>query len=113
MKFVTGWASAREATSRSASPPRLAHADLGQRLTELGDERPLHLLDHLGQGGIEAEAGLDRDGEQVKRVRQLERHVHRPLADLPTEPELRRQEADGQATNAEQDIEWEAADGEE
>ncbi len=33
--------------------PGSSHADLGQRLPELVDERPLHLLDHLGQGRVE------------------------------------------------------------
>ena len=52
------------------------HADLGQRLAELVDERPFHLLDDLGERGVEAEAGLDRDRQQVERVRQLEDHGH-------------------------------------
>ncbi len=48
---------------------RLADANLCERPAELVGERTLGLLDDLGQRGVEAETGLDRDGEQVERVR--------------------------------------------
>ena len=73
---------------------RATHADLGERLPELVDQRALHLLDDLGQRGVEAEAGLDRDGQQVERVGQLQDHGHRARADPAAQPELGRHVAD-------------------
>ena len=38
---------------------------------ELLDERSLHVLGQLRDRAVEAESGLDADGEQVERVRQV------------------------------------------
>ena len=65
-----------------------AHPDLGQGLAELVNQGPFHLLDHLGERRIEAQAGLHGDGKQVQGVRQLEDHLQGSGPDAPTEPEL-------------------------
>ena len=80
--------------SRRASRRRATHPDLGQRLPELVDQRAFHLLDHLGQRRVEAEAGLDRDGQQVERVGQLQDHVHRARPNPAAQPELGTDEAE-------------------
>ena len=102
MKLLTGWESARVRDITQRVPPGATHPHLGQRLAELVDERPIHLLHDLGERGVEAEARLDRDREQVERVRQLERHRHAPPADPAAEPELRRHESEAGAEEGEE-----------
>ena len=71
MNAATSGVAARSASFLSAScrdsPIRISPSV--ER--ELLGERALHVLRQLGDGAVEAEAGLDRDGEQVERVRQL------------------------------------------
>ena len=72
----------------------LADAHLVERERELLAERPFDLLGDLHDGGVEAEAGLDADGEQVECVREI---LAKPLltrADLLVEDEVRSDEAD-------------------
>ena len=79
-------------------PAGLADADLGERAAELVGERALRLLDDLAQRGVEAEAGPDRDGQQVEGVRDGQQDGLAALLDAPAEPEVGREEADGTAT---------------
>ena len=48
--------------------PRPAEPDLVEHLRELVRERVLELFRQTSDGGIEAEARLDRDRQQVERV---------------------------------------------
>ncbi len=63
----------REVVQRAL--PRLAHPDLAERQLELVRERAVQPLDQLLDRAVEAEPRLDRDGEQVERIRE-----HRPDA---------------------------------
>src|SRR5207248_4239595 len=47
-----------------------AEPDLVEHLGELIGERVVELFHQAADGGVEAEAGLDRDGQQVESVRQ-------------------------------------------
>ena len=49
----------------------LADAHLVERERELLAERPFDLLGDLHDGGVEAEAGLHADGEQVERIGEI------------------------------------------
>ena len=51
----------------------LADPHLAERERELLRERAVHVLGQLRDRAVEAEAGLDGDGEQVERVGQLRR----------------------------------------
>jgi glutamate synthase domain-containing protein 1 len=82
--------------------PGLADANLGQRPAELVGQRAGQLLDHLGQRGVEAEAGANGDRQQVQRVRDhLEDELLAGL-DPAAQPELRQQVADAEADHAEE-----------
>ena len=50
---------------------RLADPHLAEGVRELLRERAIHVLGQLGNRAVEAESGLDRDGQQVERVGQL------------------------------------------
>ena len=52
----------------------LAYAHLAKHERELLGEGAVHVLGHLRDGAVEAEACFDADGEQVERVRQLGPH---------------------------------------
>ena len=60
--------------------PAAADLHLLQHALELAGERSLGVLGHLLQGRVEAETGLDRDGQQVDGVRQRLLHVALALA---------------------------------
>ena len=77
--------------------PGLADADLRERAPELVGERPVRLLDDLAERGVEAEAGLDRDRQQVERVRDRQEDRLLALPDPPREPVVRHEEAEDQA----------------
>ena len=49
----------------------LADAHLAERVRELLGERSFHVLRQLGDRSVECETRLDRDGEQIERIRQL------------------------------------------
>src|SRR5438105_4339035 len=101
--------------------PRPTHADLGERLAEFLDQRPVHLLDDLGQRGVEAKARLDRNRQQVESVWELQDHRLATCPDPAAEPELRPHEADTRADEGkeesprdttQQEPEQESKDGE-
>ena len=60
--------------------PRLADPHLAEGELELLGERSLHVLRQLRDRAVEAEPGLDADGEQVERVRQLRADLARAAA---------------------------------
>ena len=71
-KFESSVASTRSAIFAQRGRAGLADADLAQHERELVDQRAVHVLGQLRDRGVEAEARLDADGEQVERVRQLD-----------------------------------------
>jgi len=83
-------------------PTGLADAHLGEGSPELVDEGPLHLLDDLAQGGIEAKPGADGDREQVEGVGDADDDLLLAALDATAEPELRPDVADPRADQREQ-----------
>src|SRR5438552_2246969 len=86
-----------------ADPPQrfltgLADALLARGAFELVAQGSLHLLGYLHQSGIEAEAGLDRDREQVERVGELFEDRVAASAGPGAQVEVRRKEPEDQAT---------------
>ena len=82
--------------------PRLADAHLARAVSaNSSTSGPLHVLGQLRDRAVEAEAGLDADGEQVERVGQLRRgrprgargsatmRIRRPGARKPSAPKQR------------------------
>ena len=82
---------------------RLADADLAERERELVDERALHVLGQLRERAVEAEAGLDRDREQVERVRQLRADGLAARAHSHRHEGVREEEAEDPRERREQD----------
>ena len=66
----TSGVSARSAEAPERLAAALADPHLRERQPELVRERALHVLGQLGDRPVEAEPGLDADGEQVERIRQ-------------------------------------------
>ena len=93
MKLVRAGTLVRPTISLRASRRGLADPDLGQRSAELVGQRALGLLDDLAQRGIEAEAGLDRDGEQVEHVRDGQQDGLLARLDACAEPVVGHEEA--------------------
>src|SRR3989441_612188 len=86
-----------------ADPPQrfltgLADALLASGAFELVAQGSLHLLGYLHESGIEAEAGLDRDREQVERVGELFEDRVAASAGPVAQVEVRRKEPEDQAT---------------
>src|SRR4029079_7178982 len=81
---------------------RLADPHLGKRSPELVDEWALQLLDDLAQRGVKAEAGADRDRQQVEGVRDPDQDRLLPGLHAAAEPELRPDVADARADEGEQ-----------
>src|SRR5436309_14585321 len=82
--------------------PDLADPHFGEGAAELVDQGALHLLDDLAQRGVEAEAGADRDREQVEGVWDLEQDALLASLDSAPEPELRADVPDAGADEGEQ-----------
>ena len=59
----------------------LADAHLAERQRELVGERAVHVLRELRHRAVEAETGLDADGEQVERVGKLAAQLLAPRAE--------------------------------
>ena len=53
----------------------LADAHLVEHDRELLEQRALRALGDACEGAVEAEAGLDRDGQEVEHLGQLDQHV--------------------------------------
>ena len=100
MKFVSGVTSVRGMMSRSASRRALPTRTSASARRNSSVERALHLLDDLAERGVEAEAGPDRDRQQVERVRDLEQDQVLALLDAAAQPEVRDRVAEHQADDA-------------
>src|SRR2546426_6944752 len=68
---------------------RPAEPDFIEDLGELIRQRILELLCQPADGGIEAEPGLDRDGQQVKRIRQRQSKFFLAALDFVDQPDVR------------------------
>ena len=89
----------------------LADPHLAERERELLGERAFHVLGQLGDRAVEAETGLDRDGEQVERVRQLRADRLAALARPHRDDEARGDEADAAESDRKRERRDRAADG--
>ena len=67
----------------------LADAHLVQHDRELLEQRALAALGDARQRAVEAEAGLDRDAQQVEHLGQLDQHVRAARLDEAAEHEVR------------------------
>ena len=74
-KVVVSFMSSRSARFLSAFARALADPHLVQHDPELLDQRALHALAHLDDRGVEAEARLDGDRQQVEHVGHLRDQV--------------------------------------
>ena len=72
----------------------LADLHLAEHPGELLGQRALGVAGHLLDRGVEAEAGLDADGQQVDGVGQVALQLLGALVDLLVEVEVRAEEAD-------------------
>src|SRR6266581_1789369 len=89
---------------------RPAEPDLVEHLRELVGERVLELFREPPDGGVEAEAGLDRDGQQVERVRQRQTQLFLPSLDLVVEPDVGEETAEHEAEAERRALERKARD---
>ena len=94
----------RSASERRASErPRPICISCSMRANS-SDERPVGVARHLGAGGVEPEAGLDRDGEQVDRVGkgalQLSRRGRRSLVEVHVRRHVARERGEDDDTRA-------------
>src|ERR1700675_2964139 len=83
----------------------LPNADFGKRPAELLGQWALELLDDLAERRIEAETRPHGDGQEVERVRDLEKDQMLALLDPAAEPELGDRVAEHQPDGAHQDPE--------
>jgi hypothetical protein len=70
----------------------IADPHLAERQREFLGERSVQVLVHLGDRGVEAEPGLDADGEKIERVRELGAEVLFAVTRLVGEEDVRKHE---------------------
>ena len=71
---------------------------------ELLGERPAGVAGHLLNGGVEAEAGLHADRQQVDGIGQRASYLLGPVVGLLVEPEVRRDEPDQGAAGTQREV---------
>ena len=82
----------------------LADLHLAQHPGELLCERPGRVAGHLLKGGVEAEAGLDRDRQQVDRVREALLDLVLPVVGALVEEHVRSEVAERNADGDDDDL---------